>query len=135
MTTTPDHLEQPSPRTPRRRWQARLAASVLALALLTLAACGGSDENVAAAPDDAAAAAPGSDMQAFQECLADNGVEMGAPRSQDGSSDGSPPSMPDQEAMQQAQEACADLMPEGMGGGGPGMGAGGGGTGEMQAYT
>jgi hypothetical protein len=80
-------------------------------------------------------------MEAFQQCLAENGVEMGAPPSQDGatggdsSDSGTQPSMPDRDAMQKAQEACADLMPEGMGQGGPGMGQGGQGGEEFQAYT
>lgn len=131
----------PSPearRRPGRRWRAGAAAVVLALAPLGLAACGGDDDASAAA--DSNGAASSSDMEAFQQCLAENGVEMGAPPSQDGSGGsgasggGTQGSMPDREAMQKAQEACADLMPEGMGQGGPGMGPGGGSE-ELQAYT
>ena len=135
MTTTPSTQHSTRRSLRGRRWRAAAAASVLALAPLSVAACSsGSDDTASAASGNSGGAASNSDMQAFQECLAENGVEMGAPPSQGGSSDGSQRTMPDEDAMQQAQEACADLMPEGMGQGGPGAGAGGGGE-EMQAYT
>lgn len=128
MTTT-DRPRSASLR--RRRWTAVTAAAVLAFA--PLAACGGGDSEASEAAAASSEAAAGSgDMQAFQECLAENGIEMGGPPAQ--GSDGEQPATPDQDAMAQAQEACGDLMPEG----GPGGGAGGpGGMGgeEMQAWT
>lgn len=53
----------------------RLAAAAFAVLLcsLALAACGGSDSS-----SDSTATAAG-DMQAFQDCLADHGVEMPTP--------------------------------------------------------
>ncbi len=135
MTTIHPSAPHPAPRPARRRrWRAVAAASVLALAPVSLAACGGDG---AASATGSGEAASSTDLEAFQQCLAENGVEMGAPPQQGSESNGTPPSMPDQDAMQQAQEACADLAPEGMGmgqgQGGPGMGAGG--SEEMQAYT
>lgn len=130
-TTEHDHHRRASMR--RRRWTAVTAAAVLAFA--PLAACGGGDADAgaAAASSSEEGAATGSgDMQAFQECLAENGIEMGGPPS--GGGDGEQPAEPDQDAMAQVQELCGDLMPEG----GPGGGAGGpGGMGgeEMQAWT
>jgi hypothetical protein len=113
-----------------RRWRAVAAASVLAVAPLSLAACGGGD-----AAAGATSQAGADDFAAFQQCLAENGVEMGAPPDQGGAGGGDAAQMPDQEAMAQAQEACADLAPEGMGQGGPGMGQGGPGGEELTAYV
>lgn len=118
-----------------RRWGAVAAASVLALAPLGLTACGGGDDAASGASASGGAQVSNEDMQAFQECLAEHGVEMGAPPSGDGSDQGTPPEMPDQDTMAEAQEACGDLAPEGMGSGGPGMGSGGPGGEEMLAYT
>lgn len=132
-TTTNDH---PHPRrTPTRRrsrWTAVTAVAVLAFA--PLAACGGDDTDAgaaAASSSDGGTAAGSGDMQAFQECLAENGIEMGGPPSDSG--DGEQPAAPDEDAMAQAQEACGDLMPEG----GPGGAGGPGGMGgeELQAWT
>jgi hypothetical protein len=118
-----------------RRWRAVAAASVLALAPLSLAACGGDD--AAAGASSQAGAAGAEDLAAFQECLAENGVEMGAPPDQSGAEGGveggEAGQVPDRDA--QAQEACADLAPEGMGQGGPGMGQGGPGGEELTAYV
>ena len=132
------------------------------LALLVLAGCGGAD---AASSTDSSAegdtsAATEDEMAAYQECLADQGVELpempagGAP-----SGDGAQPEPPaegaeppadgeapmggpggegvDREAFAAAQEACAELAPEGMAEGGPGATAGspgGAGGEELQAY-
>lgn len=130
MTTT-DHPRPRQTTRLRSRWTAITAAAVLAFA--PLAACGGDDTDAAAASSDSSGAAVGSgDMQAFQECLAENHIEIGGPPGQGG--DGEQPAAPDQDAMAQAQEACGDLMPDG----GPGGGAGGpGGMGgeELQAWT
>ncbi len=132
MTTTTTEHRHPRTATARRRsrWTAMTAVAVLAFA--PLAACGGDDTDASAADASSDATGAGSgDMQAFQDCLAENGVEMGGPPA-DGA-DGEQPAAPDQEAMAQAQEACGDLMPEG----GPGGAGGPGGMGgeEMQAWT
>lgn len=134
MTT---HLIATAPRVSRhrrsRRWRAVAAASVLAVAPMSLAGCGGDDAAAGASAQGSAAGA--DDLAAFQECLADNGVEMGAPPDQGGTEGGDAGQMPDQEAMAQAQEACAELAPEGLGQGGPGMGQGGPGGEELTAYV
>lgn len=141
---TIDQLSRP-PRRGRaaQRWRTALVPLAL-LAPLGLAACGGADS---AASDSAASGraassgdtASSADMQAYTDCLAANGVELPS-RPTDGSppeAGGTPPSMPDQDAMASAEEACADLAPEGgfgSGGGAPGGGAPGGGA-DMAEYT
>ena len=141
---TIDQLSRP-PRRGRaaQRWRTALVPLAL-LAPLGLAACGGADSAASdsAASDRAASSgdtASSADMQAYTDCLAANGVELPS-RPTDGSppeAGGTPPSMPDQDAMASAQEACADLAPEGgfgSGGGAPGGGAPGGGA-DMAEYT
>lgn len=126
-----------------RRWRGLAAASLLVVAPLSLAACGGSSSastSTAKAGNSSGNGnqASAADMQAYRECLAKNGVSMPTPpangesRPPSGESDGTPPSMPDQSTMQAAQKACADLAPAG--GTNPGAAPGGGGQ-EMQAFA
>lgn len=125
-----------------RRWRGLAAASLLVVAPLSLAACGGSSSastSTAKAGNSSGTGnqASAADMQAYRECLAKNGVSMPTPpadgeASPSGQSEQTPPSMPDQSTMQAAQKACADLAPAG--GMNPGGAPGAGGQ-EMQAYT
>lgn len=107
--------------------------------LLTFTACGGGgDDDTATATGDTAASSESSEGDtAYQDCLAEQGVELpdfgggegGPPEGFDPESGSIPPGgggqggLPegvDQEALQEAMEACADLAPEGGFGGGPG---------------
>jgi hypothetical protein len=103
-----------------------LAAIPLALTL-ALAGCGGGDSgaNVAsvntAKPSAAASAAASGDPQAkalkFAQCMREHGIQMDDPEPGKGvmfkmDKNGS------QEKMQQAQEACKEFQPTGMGPGG-----------------
>lgn len=119
------HHITPAPSRSRRagRGTSSLIA-IIAACSITLVGCGGEDAGVTTADSGAAASSSGQgqgpdsgEMDAFRECLAENGVDMsGQPPS---GAEGGQPSF-DQDAMQQAQEACADLMPEGGFGGGRG---------------
>ena len=114
---------QPSRRTRRRRSALVAAVVTVAASALMLPACGGDDDTAAdsSAAQSTNSADPGSTMDEFQQCMADNGVDFGGQQpAEDG---GTRPSI-DQDAMEQAQEACGDLMPEGgaRGQGGPGGG-------------
>lgn len=128
-----------------RAWAAIAGAS---LAMVVLAGCGGSDS--AAGSDGAAASSGGSsgDMEAYQACLAENGVElpdMGSGTPPQGGQAPAAGEMPeggapgggvpggDSDAFAKAQDACADLAPAG--GMGGGMGQGGPNSEEFQAYT
>lgn len=87
-----------------------LAAAAIAIALgaiVVLAACGGASASESASADET-----------FAECMSRNGVELPSPGGGPPSGD---PGQMDQSAFQAAQEACADLAPQGgPGGGGPG---------------
>lgn len=145
-------------RNARRSWAAVAAVSIVTVSSMVLGACGNSEAsaNKAGSGQQGTQSSSGSngansanDMQAYIDCLADNGVEMpsrpgdgGQPpgsntqstdaQSTDSESTRTPPSMPDQSAMTKAREACADLAPQG--GMGPG-GQGGPGGADMQAYA
>lgn len=140
MTTTP-----PAPRTKRparraRRWHQLAAVSLLALAPVALAACGGGNDTASASGSNGSSS-QGSNtgqQQKYLECLAKNGVSLpsrpaAGEQPTPGQQGGTPPSMPDPAAMQKAQQACAKLAPQG--GGFPGGGfPGGGNASQFQAY-
>jgi hypothetical protein len=136
----------------RRPGLRRLAAvGATSCALLALAGCGGSADT---ASSDAAPAGAGSGdaatADAYRECLAKHGLELpamgeggappGAPPADGAEPGAAPQAPPDGDAFAAAQEACADLAPEGGmggpgGGGQGGMGQGGMDTEALQAYT
>ncbi|MGZ8611980.1 MAG: hypothetical protein ACXWX0_06895 [Actinomycetota bacterium] len=121
----------------------KVAALVPALALALTACGGGGDGGVATLQDGAmgaqASASPSmSDeeaLQAFAECMRENGVEdFQDPQVDDdgritfgigraAGEDGGPPSGEDRGVMQDAMEACQDLLPQGLGGGPGGISA------------
>lgn len=93
-----------------------LAGLLLATSPL-LASCGGEETTATDAPADSSQAATGD--EAFQQCLADQGVEL--PEA------GASPDLSglDPAALQEAMGACGDLAaPEGFPGGPGGAGAG-----------
>ncbi|MEZ5267409.1 MAG: hypothetical protein R2714_14590 [Microthrixaceae bacterium] len=129
----------PAPHRRRSMWVAAAAGAVLLLA--PLAACGGDSAASEVSGDpgaqsgDRGSGVAGSDpAAAFQECLAENGIELGAPGG--APADGATPTeRPDQDAMAEAQAACGDLMPQGGPGAGGARGAGGLGSEELAAWT
>jgi hypothetical protein len=117
-----------------RRW---LAAGGAALALLTAGfgmGVAGAQDNGDTTTTTEAQAEEGDrpteeEIQAFRDCMADNGVELPEERPEPGSER---PERTEEEraAFREALEACEDLKPEGFGRG-PGCGPGGpGGPGE-----
>lgn len=147
MTTT-----RTPTRPTRRRPLARAVCAVMLGGTLLLSACGGGADatgtTAAASSSDENAASASESTDAFRECLVENGVELpetgqGGPPA-DGAAPAEPPedgaaptdgaAPPQDDAFAAAQEACADLAPEG-GPGGMAGGPGGMGGEEMQAYT
>jgi hypothetical protein len=115
----------------RIKWVPMVVATA---ALLALAACsnGSGDDGVASLGGDQAAgdATPSpsvSDeeaLQAFAECMRDNGIEDfpdlqidedGGFAFQAGSDDQGPPQPEDRKRLDEAMRACEDLLPEGTG--------------------
>lgn len=117
-------------------------AALFATLALALTACGSDGKGgVATLEGDAAARASASPsvtdeeaLQAFAECMRDNGVEdFEDPQLDDqgrimfgagsAAGDGQPPSDEDRDVMMAAMEACRDLLPQGTGDGPPAMSA------------
>lgn len=127
--TTDAPTDRSQRRSPDHRGRYLVAAGLLLLAPLVAVACG-SDGNDASASKGGSSSSQG-DFEAYRACLAKNGVNLqSAPQGQAGDGQqGTPPSI-DQQAMQEAQAACADLQPQG-----GGFGAGDGGNGQaFQEY-
>jgi len=80
-------------------------SALLAVAALSLAACGGDDETPAAAAADGPDASTRQAMADFAECMRENGIDFPDPGSGERGAvriDGSP------EKLREAEEACAD---------------------------
>ena len=87
-----------------------LAASAIAIVGAVLLFGGGSDSDSASGTEmDPAATAPGnfSPSQEFQDCLAEQGIEIPEP--------GAAPPTQSSGDQADALEACAEFLPEGMG--------------------
>ncbi len=118
----------------RRRW--RWLSVPAAAAALVVPACGRGQSDAAAQEGSAGSGgtATSEEAQAYADCLSEHGVDVGGAPGDPAEGAGQAPEPPDADTMQSAQEACAELMPEG---GAPfgGPGAPGGARGEeMQAY-
>ncbi len=103
----------------RRRQRAALALAAFTMLGLGLVGCGGDSE--AASGDGGSEGDREAELVAYSECMRENGVpefpdpEGGRMQLQAGPGTGLDPSSPE---FQAAEEACADIRPEGLGQGG-----------------